>query len=134
MWPFRRAAPPPVSAPVVRDGVAATFERRGVHAGWSWTLRGTAFSIDGERLPDDWLEQSRHALATMEALGPEIRIVVMRHLRGWGPPDAAVYSVRLTPEVASDAFEIVAEADAWGDLAVSIDVAHGAINGALAGD
>ena len=133
MWPFRRrTAPPPLPDPVVRDGVIATCERHGVHVGWRWTLRGTAFSIHRDRLPDDWIEASRRALATMEALGPEIRIVVLRHLEGWGPPDAAVYSVRLTPDVAADAFEIVAEADAWGDLAVSIDVAHGEINGALA--
>jgi hypothetical protein len=134
MWPFRRAAPAPLPPPVVREGIVATCGRRGAHVSWSWALRGTAFTIDGERLPDDWLDASHRALATMEALGPEIRIVVLRHLQGWGPPDAAVYSVRLTPEVAPDAFEIVAEADAWGDLAVSIDVAHGAINGALAGD
>ena len=131
MWPFRRPAPPPLPAPVVRDGVMATCERRGQHVAWSWTLRGTAFTIDGEQLPEHWIEASRQALATMEALGPEIRIVVMRHLEGWGPPDAAVYSVRLTPDVAPDAFQIVAEADAWGDLAVSIDIAHGEINGAL---
>ena len=134
MWPFRRrAAPPPLPDPVVRDGVVAVCERRGEHVEWRWTLRGTACSIDGDRLPADWIEASRRALGTMEALGPEIRIVVMRHLQGWGPPDAAVYSVRLAPDVAPDAFEIVAEADAWGDLAVSIDVAGGAINGALRG-
>ena len=134
MWPFRRrAAPPPLPAPVVRDGVVATCERVGLHVSWSWRLHGTAFTIDGDELPDDWLEASRRALATMEALGPEIRIVVRHHLRGWGPPDAAVYSVRLTPDVAPDAFEVIAEADAWGDLAVSIDVAHGAINGGLGG-
>jgi len=134
MWPFRHAAAPPLPPPVVRDGVVATCERRGRLVSWTWTVRGTAFTIDGEGLPGDWLEASHRALATIEALGPEIRIVVMRHLQDWGPPDAAVYSVRLTPEVAPDAFQIVAEADVWGDLAVSIDVARGAINGALAGD
>ena len=135
MWPFRRPPPPPPPPPpVLRDGVTATFHRNRDATWWAWTLRGIDFTIDGEALPPDWIEASRRALDTMAALGPEIRIVVMRHLEGWGPPDAAVFSVRLMPEVTPDAFEIVAEADAWGDLGVSIDVAHGAINGALAGD
>jgi hypothetical protein len=134
MWPFRRTPRAPDPLPVTRDGVTATFERMRHGTWWRWRLRDTPCYVEGASLPDDWLEASRRALDTMADLGPEIRIVILRHVTGWGPPDAATFSIWLRPALAADAFEIVAEADAWGDLAVSIDVANGQINGHWAGD
>jgi hypothetical protein len=137
MWPFRRTREP-LPDPVSRDGVTATchFDRSMPDkARWDWTVHGTSCTVWSRTLPDDWLERTRRALATMEALGPEIRIIVLRHLQGWGPPDAAVFSLRLVPEEGADAFEVLAESEAaWGDLGVAIQVAHGRITSDWAGD
>jgi hypothetical protein len=134
MWPFRRTPRSPVPPPITRDGIVATCHRTRHDVWWSWMLRGTLCHVEGESLPDDWLEASRRALDTMADLGPEIRIVILRHVGGWGPPDAAVLSIWLRPALAPDAFEIIAEADAWGDVGVSIEVANGQINGHWTGD
>ena len=134
MWPFRRTRPPDDPPPVTLDGITATYQRTRSGSWWMWTLRGTLCHLERESLPDDWLDASRRALDTIADLGPEIRIVILRHVEGWGPPDAAVLSVWLRPELAPDGFEVVAESEAWGDVGVSIEVANGHINGHWSGD